>query len=287
MLHLATRQPPFSRVNESRRGWYAVPYWLSLTLWDGKRDSLWERFLKGDVAEEEDKKTQPIGLTAHVTVRLLYEHRYRVPAVERGDSRLRCGLFKKFRPEGQGQAAGSTRWVKRGTLPEQFLQEAEMGDHEKEQFRTLLEQAKRLRYWSPEQKLKDNGNDGNWIDINNALGWGPIIKGCSYEQTFISLLEGTLKDHTHGAESAEGAEETDGADSIHESLHNLDRRVRRLEHVQLRSGPPAHRRQREQSRHPLQPPLVCLIVSLRFTFPFSKSKPTKQKRKADRLKRLW
>lgn len=48
---------------------------------------------------KDEKKTRYIGLKPHITARLLYEHRYRKPAVEKRDHRLRCGLFKNYRPE--------------------------------------------------------------------------------------------------------------------------------------------------------------------------------------------
>ncbi|KAK7967999.1 uncharacterized protein PG986_002276 [Apiospora aurea] len=186
------------RVNESRRGWYAVPYWLSLTLWNGKRDSIWERFLKKEYSSEEDLMRRYVGLTTHVTVRLLYEHRHRNPAVEKGDHRLQCGLFKKYRPEVQGQVQGRTRWVKRGTTPKQFLDEDIMGDEEKFLLGRLLKQARALKDWSPDEKLEDRDNGCNWTEINRALNWTSIIKGCTYDQTFISLLENDLKPHTDG-----------------------------------------------------------------------------------------
>lgn len=165
---------------------------MFLSLWDGKRDSLWEKFLKKTDRADEDRNVDPVDLTVHVTVRLLYENRYRVPAVENGDHRLQCGLFKRYRPEGPGQGPGEKRWVKRGTIPKRFLNEDIMGEDEKKLFRTLLWQANQLKEWSPDERLEDQNNDCNWTELNYALKWDPIIKGCSYEQTFISMLEDLL-----------------------------------------------------------------------------------------------
>ncbi|KAK7935985.1 hypothetical protein PG985_001480 [Apiospora marii] len=199
------------RVNESRRGWYAAVYWLSLGLWDGRRDSLWEEYLeeggtRTTLSEmggaDGGRKRQPIGLTVHVTVRLLYEHRYRKPAVAKGDRRLRCGLFTKYRPEEQRPALGTWRWVKRGTNPNIFLKEDKMGEHERFLSHSLLEQAKRIHCmsptedWKPKQDLIDTDNECNWTTVNEESKWDPITKDCTYEQTFISLLEETLEAHT-------------------------------------------------------------------------------------------
>ncbi|KAK8113440.1 hypothetical protein PG984_013966 [Apiospora sp. TS-2023a] len=220
------------------------------------------QFLKKDNNTEDDgseccKKKHPVGLTVHITVRLLYERRHRVPAVEAGDSRLRCGLFKKFKPDDQGQAPAQMRWVKRGPPPKQILEEDRMGDEEKRLFREVLRQAQDLKKWSPDQELKDEANDCNWTTVNNALRWNPIIKGCAYEQTFIHLLEDYLMGGANGDKSAangdksaanghksdangdESAAETEDynevVDSLEKAQSNLNRAQSRLDSLVHRS----------------------------------------------------
>ncbi|KAK8064153.1 hypothetical protein PG996_008805 [Apiospora saccharicola] len=214
-------------------GWYAVVYWLSLGLWNGKRDSLWERFLEeeegtgGNNPERgalgKGRKKHLIGLTVHTTVRLLYEHRYRTPAVEKGDRRLRCGLFKKYRPEEQrpdleeqSPAPVTWRWAKRGTKPKSFLEEDKMEKHERLLFHSLLKQARKIHQqnptedWKPENKLKkDEHNEFEWTDINEKMKWDSIAKGCTYQQTFISLLEDIVDAHPDEDETSHKDESND------------------------------------------------------------------------------
>ncbi|KAK8862730.1 hypothetical protein PGQ11_008965 [Apiospora arundinis] len=205
------------RVQESRRGAYAIPYWLSLTLWDGKRDALWDTFLK------QHTKEHPIGLTTHITVRLLYERRYRQPAVEKADKGLRCGFFKHFKPEEISPDLTGWRWIKRGTKEKPFLKEDDMGESEKKLFESLLHQAQGIHrinsdeYWRRNNTLRDEENDCNWTRINDELMKGPIFKGCTYENTFVSLLGHTLGDTSGNADDVSGPAgvSADSVGSIH------------------------------------------------------------------------
>ncbi|KAK6850056.1 hypothetical protein PG995_013889 [Apiospora arundinis] len=213
---------------------YAVPYWILGRLWDGTRDFHWEEFLKqddhvkdgqviNDHVEDEpvrdgvddgitdpDRTKQPyVNLTIHSTVRLLHKNRYKKCETQTRDPRLRCGLFEDFDPI---QINEQWRWVKRDK-PTQYLEEEAMTGDEKWHFNRLLKQAKRIHGMNPgecwtttEQLLDDNGHD--WNEVNENLKWGPILKGCVYDQTFISLL----KDELGGLPNRKA--KTDGSDDL-------------------------------------------------------------------------
>ncbi|KAK8003266.1 hypothetical protein PG989_002985 [Apiospora arundinis] len=206
-----------------QKSFYAVPYWILGRFWDGTRDSHWEEFLKQDdhmkdnqvinnhVDDEQvldggddgpakpDQPKQPyVNLTIHNTVRLLHKHRYKECKTQKRDPRLLCGLFEGFEPKRINE---KWRWVKRDT-PTQYLEEETMTTHEWWHFNELLKQAKNIHGVNPEEswtatkQLLDHKNH-DWSTVNENLKWGPIIKGCVYDQTFISLLQHELGDVPH------------------------------------------------------------------------------------------
>ncbi|KAK8856017.1 hypothetical protein PGQ11_011929 [Apiospora arundinis] len=214
------------QIQSFAQGLYAIPYWILGRFWDGKRDSYWEEFLKqedqgedgqrsdGRVGDdqvgdgindgEDEVKPPAVNLTIHTTVRLLYKYRYEENGAQKSDPGLRCGLFENFEPS---ETDKTWRWVKRGTTPKIYFEEEPMTDVEKEHFSQLLDQAEAVHKlnpgecWTASDPLRDDKDGCDWNDVSKKLGWGGIMKGCSYDQTFISLLKSDLKEESDEAES--------------------------------------------------------------------------------------
>lgn len=98
-----------------------------------------------------------------------------------------------------------------------------MGESEWRLFRKLLDQAKALKHWTPSQTLEDTDNECHWTKINDDMKWGPITKVCTYEQTFISLLEDYLAAHPEDAKANDGVQDIEESESTDEDFLELFR----------------------------------------------------------------
>ncbi|KAK2012520.1 hypothetical protein LZ32DRAFT_658793 [Colletotrichum eremochloae] len=144
------------RIQESFRGWWRIPWALSLGMWHGKRDS--------DLHKGKD----PFKLEIHFTVALL--------------QKSGCRLYKGYK-----YSAQSSRWLKK-TMENVYFDVAIPSEDECallekwENIVTRFDQSARK-----EEHLRDYDEDVDWTKVAGKLGWEKP-DGKIYEDALVYLI---------------------------------------------------------------------------------------------------
>ncbi|KAF5642345.1 hypothetical protein F52700_3171 [Fusarium sp. NRRL 52700] len=177
LAELGLQETPLQRELQLRRLLLREQTRTRLGLTPKQLEELWltQQRIRGMWLERDNG----VGLQIHFTARL---HHSRL----KSDSRLKCGLFRRFESNIQTQT-----WHKK-TSNTLFLPEASVNEHEKELLDTWIKVASAQ---SQQETVQDHLIDRegiDWTRIQRSLdkvGWGGYVNGCIGPESLISLIK--------------------------------------------------------------------------------------------------
>ncbi|TQW02559.1 hypothetical protein IF2G_09950 [Cordyceps javanica] len=157
--------------------------------WEISQDQFWRLW----IAQQEVRRTWlklemqgDVGLQIHFTARLLHSQLT-------SDSRLKCGLFRRFEPNGHTQ-----EWLEKSSKVLSLAEASVLEDEMKLLWEWLAASRNLSRIegdgdaWA---SIKDAGG-ADWAEIQRGLekiGWGKYVPGCTHYSSLTGLMDREFK----------------------------------------------------------------------------------------------